>query len=297
MHIQIPIPEHFSYKECLWYLDRGFDECLYTIKNERIYKAVSINGQKALLEISATANALQISKLTAGAMPELAVVDYVNSWFDLERNLSGFYALAANDPLLNQLMPKYTGLRLIGINDLFEALCWSVIGQQINLKFAYKLKRALVERFGSYEDFEGHRYFYFPSPEELSAATKEDLLSIQFSRQKADYILKLAEVFAESKICKSELQQLSLSEAVVQLSTLHGIGTWTANYVAMRCLRFMDAFPMGDAGLQNAIRSLWGQKEKPTMVQLQQLSKQWSGWQAYATLFLWRSLSERTDAI
>lgn len=294
MHVQIPIPKHFSYEECLWYLDRGLDECLYTIENEMIYKAVSLGGKKALFEIACASNTLHVRAITPDcAISEKAIVGYVNAWFDLDRDLGEFYIMASEDPLLGQLLTKYAGLRLIGINDLFEALCWSIIGQQINLKFAYKLKRALVEKFGSYTNFNGQRYYFFPTPVELSTATKEDLLGIQFSRQKADYILRLAEVFEENKISKSQLQQLSFQAAVAELSTLHGIGAWTANYVAMRCLRFMEAFPMGDAGLQNAIRGLWGQKEKPTMLQLQQLSEKWAGWQAYATLYLWRSLSQK----
>ncbi|MBL6447386.1 DNA-3-methyladenine glycosylase 2 family protein [Fulvivirga sp. 29W222] len=294
MQIEIPLPEHFSYQECLWYLDRGLDECLYRIENEIVYKAVSFNDKKALIKISASPQALQVNTLTqSSSIPDEAIVNYVNTWFDLGRDLSDFYTLAANDPLLSQLLAKYSGLRLIGINDLFEALCWSVIGQQINLKFAYKLKRALVERFGSYQDFGGQRYYYFPSPAELSAVTKQDLLAIQFSRQKADYVLNLAEMFDAGRISKSHLQQLSFRDALAELSKLHGIGAWTANYVSMRCLRFVEAFPMGDAGLQNAIRSLWGQKEKPTALQLRELSDQWAGWQAYATLYLWRSLSER----
>lgn len=258
-------------------------------------KGVCIEGQKILLDISNSGgDTLDISVLTpAGAVPPHSITDYIKTWLDLDRNLENFYNMAAADPLLSTLTTKYPGLRLIGINNLFEALSWSIIGQQINLNFAYKLKRALVENFGSYQQFDGNHYYFFPTPETLAAVKKEDLLALQFSKQKADYLIRLGNTFQEKGISKDHLQQLGFNDAIVQLSSLHGIGPWTANYVAMRCLKFMEAFPMGDAGLQNAIKNLWGQKEKPTMAQLNILSQKWSGWQAYATLFLWRSLSNK----
>lgn len=294
MLIEIPLPTHFSYDECLWYLDRGMDECLYSIENDKIVKSVYLDGHQVPLEISYRGSVLTVEALSNGEnLKESSIVSYVRSWFDLDRELKDFYALAGADPLLRPLINRYHGLRLMGINDLFEALSWSIIGQQINLRFAYKLKRALVEKFGTRYDHNGHTLHFFPTPEVLINATKEDLLALQFSKQKASYMLHLSQAFVGNQISKDELQQLSLAEAIKRLSAIHGIGPWTANYVAMRCLKFMDAFPMGDAGLQNAIKYQWQQKEKPTMDQLAELSKKWAGWQAYATLFLWRSLSDK----
>ena len=51
--------------------------------------------------------------------------------------------MAENDQILKPLVKKYSGLRLIGIPDLFEAIAWAIIGQQINLTFAYTLKSDL----------------------------------------------------------------------------------------------------------------------------------------------------------
>ncbi|ELR72918.1 DNA-3-methyladenine glycosylase II [Fulvivirga imtechensis AK7] len=290
MEVTISKPAYFDYAQCLRYVDRGFDECLYHVKDDIITKTISINNERAVIQIAEAGSTLNVKTLTDSTLDPDQFSLYVRSWFDMDRDLSGFYNLF--DPLLTPLLRQYQGLRLVGIENLYEALCWSIIGQQINLAFAFRLKRAMVEKYGMRFDHEGHSYYFFPSPEALASATREDLLELQFSRQKADYIINLSQKFAEKLISKEELQQLSLAEAVQVLSELKGIGPWTANYVAMRCLKFMDAFPMGDAGLQNAIKYLQGREDKPSMSELAELSEKWQGWQAYATLFLWRSLSK-----
>ena len=292
MQIQIKTPKYFSFKECLWYLDRGFDECLYTIKNQKVYRAVCFEGKKSILEVEGGVNGLNI-RVAGPPVSEAKLFAYISNWFDLDRDLAGFYIMAQKEPLLKDLVVRYVGLRLVAIEDLFEALCWTIIGQQINLAFAYKLKRALVENYGSFLPHDDLRLYIFPTPEELCHVRHEDLLALQFSRQKASYILSLAETFRQKAMVKEDLQRATMDEAIAELSSLYGIGPWAANYVAMRCLRFANAFPMGDAGLQNAIRDQLGLVAKPTVDQLKQLSEAWSGWQSYATLFLWRSLSDK----
>lgn len=292
MSLNIPLPNHFNYEECLWYLDRGMDECLYSIEDNAVRKVIALDDQKALVHIQKNGAFLQVKQLS-GQLNDDKLRANIIAWFDLERDLDGFYKMASSDMILAPLVKRYSGLRLMAIVDLFEALCWSIIGQQINLSFAYKLKRALVTKFGSNYELHGRRYYLFPTPEALLQAKQEDLLALQFSRQKATYLISLSRNIVEGRLNKEALQQLTFSEALQQLSSLHGIGPWTANYVAMRCLKFMTAFPMGDAGLQNAIKHALQQQRKPTIQELEVLSEKWQGWQAYATLFLWRSLSNK----
>ena len=79
-------------------------------------------------------------------------------------------------------------------------------------------------------------------------------------------------------------------EAEKMLVKIRGIGPWTANYVLMRCLRFPNAFPIADVGLHNAIKHLTGTEEKPTIEEIWKLAAPWTGWESYATFYLWRFL-------
>jgi AraC family transcriptional regulator of adaptative response / DNA-3-methyladenine glycosylase II len=79
---------------------------------------------------------------------------------------------------------------------------------------------------------------------------------------------------------------MALDEAVTRLKTVRGIGEWTAQYIALRALRFPDAFPAGDLGLQKAA----AEEEtsgRLTEKQLALRAAAWAPWRGYAALLLW----------
>lgn len=148
MIYKIPIPENFSFQECLWFLDRNYDDCLHEVRQNSVRKLLSIDNILTLIETLEEDNYL-IIKVLKGVSNEEKIIKFVKEWFDIERNLSDFYQLLNQDLELKYMVSDYNGLRLLGIPNLFEALCWSIIGQQINLTFAYKLKRKLTEAYGT----------------------------------------------------------------------------------------------------------------------------------------------------
>ncbi|HBM87763.1 MAG TPA: hypothetical protein DD437_04385, partial [Rhodobiaceae bacterium] len=72
------------------------------------------------------------------------------------------------------------------------------------------------------------------------------------------------------------------------LTSLKGIGEWTASYVALRALGDPDAFPSGDLGLQKAAAL---NSEKLSAKALSATAENWRPWRGYAALHLWSSLS------
>jgi AraC family transcriptional regulator of adaptative response / DNA-3-methyladenine glycosylase II len=80
----------------------------------------------------------------------------------------------------------------------------------------------------------------------------------------------------------------TLDEAVARLKSVRGIGDWTANYIALRALRFPDAFPAGDLGLQKAAAEDGGRLNEK---QLLARAAGWSPWRGYAALSLWMEMS------
>ena len=201
--------------------------------------------------------------------------------------------MAENDQILKPLVKKYNGLRLIGIPDLFEALVWAIIGQQINLTFAYMLKKRFVEHFGEYVYFEGQSYWLFPTPERIAVIEVDDLIHLQFTRRKSEYIIEIAKIIASGQLTKNLLWQQEDYEAMKKrLMDIRGIGAWTADYVLMKCLQQPTAFPIADVGLHNALKIQLALERKPTIEELKNYAEHWQGWQAYATFYLWRSLYE-----
>lgn len=291
--IYIPKPKIFSFSECLHFLDRGYDDCLYSIRNDHVIKPLYIEGRKILLNISDEPEALRVELLPAIEVSDQILEkasNYVIQWFDLKRNLHFFYHLLDEQESLSFMQNQYYGLRLMGIPDLFEALCWCVIGQQINLTFAYRLKRRLVETYGTSITHE-HRHYFFPKPEVLARITIEELREMQFSRRKAEYIIGIAQQFVEGKLSKSSLVNLPNKQQLRRLMKIRGVGDWTANYVLMKSLKQMNCITYGDTGLQSAVSFLLDLQRKPTRKEVEALFEPFSGWKSYLNIYLWRTLS------
>lgn len=83
------------------------------------------------------------------------VHQYVREWLDLDNDLRPFYEMAKKDNLLHNAVDEFYGPRNIGIPDLFEAIVWGILGQQINLACTYTLKRRMVEIFGDIANLTG----------------------------------------------------------------------------------------------------------------------------------------------
>lgn len=293
----LPLPEPFRYEQNLGYLTRSTNECLFHVDNSAIYKLLLIGDNRVLIAVNSEDNLqLRIRILSSSDTPVTpslleAVARYVWEWFDLSTDLTSFYELAVHDTLLNQVTQDFYGLRLLGIPDLFEAMGWGIMGQQINLTFAYTLKRRLVETFGTRLDWEGHTYWAFPAPERIAELAPEALTALQFTGKKAEYLIGVAQMMADDRLVKEQLLEMNDFAAMEkELLSIRGIGPWTANYVLMRCLRNTAAFPIADVGLHNALKHVLGLDEKPTLPHIRQLAEGWKGWEAYATFYLWRVL-------
>ena len=290
MTYKLPIPQNFSFQECLWFLDRNYDDCLHKISPNSVRKALLINGEPTLIEIIESDNQLIINVLI-GNNSEKQIINFVKDWFDYDRDLKPFYQLLSKDADLRYMATEYKGLRLMGIPDLFEALCWSIIGQQINLTFAYKLKRRFTEVYGIKLSHENSDYFLFPKPEIVSNIKVEDLLPLQFSNRKAEYLIEIAKQFVSGNIYKEIIANQSTQEAVQTLINIRGIGEWTANYALMKSLKRLECVTYGDVGLYNALNKVKDFPKRPSRNELNSFFINFKNWEAYTVFYLWRSLA------
>ncbi|MEX1241332.1 MAG: DNA-3-methyladenine glycosylase 2 [Cyclobacteriaceae bacterium] len=285
-------PREFSFQLCLDFLKRSPKELLHRITNDGVIKALHTGDEVVVFKVSQEIEALKTSFLTPepNALVKEMVATYVREWFDLDTDLQPFYKLAEKDTFLKDLVNRFYGYRIVGQPDLFESLVWAVLGQQINLGFAYTLKEHFVRNFGERVAVGDHEYFLFPSPPTVAVITPEKLLALQFSKQKSQYTIGIAEAFAAGTLSKEQLKGLPLQEAKHQLMKIKGIGNWTANYALMKTFHYPNAFPLEDAGLHNAIRNLKKLDRKPTLPDVVKIFKKYKGWEAYATLYFWKSL-------
>lgn len=296
-YIKLPVPLEFSFKENLKYLSRSTNECLLRIHNNKVYKAICLEDKPYVIEVSEdpvtpqTISVTFLGPFISTASHRIEIARHVREWFDLDTDLAPFYEMARQDRILRRAVESFYGLRNMGIPDLFEAICWGIIGQQINLSFAYTLKRRLVEKYGRNIEHEGEQYWLFPTPEVIASLTVEDMDDLRMTVKKREYLINIAQLFIDGHLSKeSLLAAMDCKTAENILVRIRGIGPWTANYVLMRCLRFRSAFPIDDVGLHNAIKYVLELETKPTKDELRVISAGWSNWESYATFYLWRFL-------
>jgi len=291
--IKLSIPIHYSFQETLSFLDRGYDECLYILSETTVSKLIDFSDGKGIIKIYQKGEYLEVElqkrKISEANLQE--VKDFVTEWFDLTRNIEPFYELLNNHLQLSHLAIQYSRIVYISIPNLYEAICWAIIGQQINLTFAYKLKRLLVEKYGEKEIVNHQIYFSFPTPKVLAKASRNDLVEMKFSRQKIDYLMNISNAFIDNQISKEILYSCkNKNERIEQLTKIKGIGIWSANYVLMKSYRDMSCITYGDSGLNKAIHTIFKTKKKPTKDEIDTIFKDFKNWESYLNFYLWKSL-------
>ena len=287
-------PKEFDFSKCLQFLARSPLEPCHVVENNTLYKVENFDCKPVLMKIRGHCNnKIYIDFLTPRPKKSIRarVAKYVWHWFDLDTDLRLFYRMTAQDPVLNKVAKEMYGLRILTISDLFEALCWAIIGQQVNLTFAYTLKKRLVHSFGERFCFDKKRYYLFPTPQVISQQTVTGLKRLQFTGKKSEYLIELAKKMVAGDLSKKWLLNTDGFEAArKELMKLYGVGQWTADYVSLRCLMDPAALPVADVGLQNAVKKQLGLSDKPNADDIIRYSKGWQNWQAYATFYLWASL-------
>jgi DNA-3-methyladenine glycosylase II len=292
--IEIPLSGLFNEQECLWFLNRGFDDCMYTVYSDRVRRAFKSGDEIMLVDVYPMPDKLVLEWLNGDPSDHgiSTVGDFVKNWFDLDSDLTAFYKIIAADERIAYMADEYRGLRFVGMPDFFEALAWCIIGQQINLTFAYTVKRRLVELYGDYVEYQNRKYYIFPAPEVLAKADINDLRTLQFSVKKAEYLITIAAAFADEKLSRKILIELpDLESRIKFLVGIRGIGLWTANYALMKSLKEPSCIPHGDAGLLNALVNHGIIKTKTDQQTITEFFKAFQGWESYLVFYLWRTLA------
>ena len=243
--------------------------------------AVQLGDQPALLRLHLAADKVR-AEISAGSAFEAHAV--VVGRLGLEQDAAAFARLARRLGLA-RLVSGRTGLSISQTPSVFDGLIWCILGQQINFAFACVLKRRLIER-ASRPFAEG--LHTPPTPDNIARLEPADLLPLQFSRQKAAYVIGAARLVAEGKLDLAALRTMSATRAERALLAVHGLGAWSANYLLMRSLGFADCLPLGDTGVTSGLQSLFKLDERPDADATRRLMAVFSPYRSLATFHLWQ---------
>ena len=169
----------------------------------------------------------------------------VRKLLGLELDVGSFTVFAQGDPVLADAVRRLSGYRPPLAPDPFEALVTSITAQQVSLQSAFAVRSRLIERFGE----PGVRAIAFPTRERLARAGEDELTVLGFSRRKAEYVLGLA----RSGLDFEGLALLSDEEVKAQITSVRGLGEWSADWFLALHLARPEAWPAGDLGLRKAV--------------------------------------------
>lgn len=158
--------------------------------------------------------------------------------------------------------------------DPFTALVSSVVGQQISSKAAetvWSRLCSLVEAI---------------TPEELAKAGLSDIQGCGMSVRKAGYIKGIADAAISGDIDFKMLHTLPDDEIIKKLSSLHGVGVWTAEMLLIFSLCRPDVVSYGDLAIRRGMMNLYGLKDLPK-AKFDRYRKRYSPCGSVASLYLW----------
>ncbi len=275
----------FDWQSLIQFLQARAIPGVEAIEADRYRRTVQIGQATGILEVQPLEES---QHLLLRVPPELSkglmqTSERVRSRFDLRADPLEISSHLTQDKRMAELVQGYPGLRIPGAWDGFEIAVRAILGQQVSVKAANTLAGRLVKVYGEpiQTVAEAELAYLFPCPERLANA---DLSDIGLMPQRAEAIRGLARAVRDGNLAFGTA--VGLEEAIERLTTLVGVGAWTAHYIAMRALGEPDAFPAGDLGLRRAAAENKG--EMLTEAQLRQWAEPWRPWRAYAAMYLWR---------
>ena len=190
--------------------------------------------------------------------------------------------LLRRDPILAALIREYgpCGLADAQRADHFSALVRAIVSQQLSTKAAATIYARMVALLpgGAL------------SPAALAAVTDDQLRSAGLSRQKAGYLRDLCARVTGGVVPLDDLEAMDDEQVIAALTKIKGIGRWSAEMFLMFRLHRPDVLPVGDLGIVNAVKKVYGLRKKPTPDRLRRLGEAWKPYRSVASWYLWRSL-------
>lgn len=291
--VRLPACQPFRFDFGLRYLQRSTDEVLDVVEAGGHRRALPGRNGPALIELRPAAvngSPGLTAELLVGDLVPGELTTFARRLYRLDDDRA---ALPDDEPLAAQLLASFRGLPLVQVGSPFEALCWAILGQQINIAFAYRLKRRFVEQFGQPLVHQGRSYYAFPPPARVATLVHDEhLLPLQFSRQKSRYVIALAQAICDGRLDLDAIALLDDEEALARLQEQVGVGRWTAEYALLRGYGRRDQIPAGDAGLKAAVGVHLGLPGNAGEAQVRALAERWRPYRGELAFMIWFALHD-----
>ncbi len=293
LSVRLPWRRPYDWSGIANFLDGRATPGVELVADGRYLRTVSINGEAGIIECSADAagECVRLNLHGVATQGLFLLVQKVREIFDLDAPMTDIADVLGADSQLADLLRTSPGIRVPGAWDGFELTVRAILGQQVSVKAATTMAGRIAKRYGepmampdTVGEVSGEAKLdrLFPTPEKLVRARFND---IGLVNSRAETIRRVSRAVCDGSIVFDNDQDPA--EFRASLTAIKGIGDWTAQYVAMRALKYPDAFPAADLGLLKAV----GESGPAGIKILRARAEAWRPWRSYAALLLWGSLS------
>ena len=260
--VRLPYRKPFDYAGLLAFLRPRAIPGVEVVDGDEYRRTIAVGDVRGVIRVRDGGDALQLSVPRAFTQTLKPIVDRVRRLFDLFADPDTIAEDLGRDASLRKLVRKWPGARVPGAWDLFELAVRAVVGQQVSVAAATTLMGRIAARYGTPIDSgDPALTIVFPDVAVLRNAPIDGMPATRAATIRA--------------VASADL------ENIADLTSIRGVGPWTASYIAMR-RGDPDAFPAGDLVLRKAAGNI---SERELLAR----AEAWRPWRAYAAILLWRS--------
>lgn len=192
-------------------------------------------------------------------------------------------ALAEADPRLGEVIARSGPPRIaLRPDETLPALLRSIVSQQLSTKAAATIHGRVLDAFGGGGPLDA---------DALAEAPDEALRACGLSRAKTAAVRDLVARQRDGTLpSRADLLGMSDAEVVAALTSVRGVGPWTAQMVLIFNLGRPDVWPTADLGVQEGYRIVAGLEARPTPRQLAEAGAPYAPWRSVAAWYCWRAL-------
>ncbi len=280
--LQLGYRAPFDWQGLLGFLDARTLKGVELVEGGQYLRTVDIGGHSGWVRVGDNPSRRTLNvELSHSLTPVLpALLGRLRNLFDLNARPDVIAAHLGKFPQLAASLERSPGLRVPGAFDGFELAVRAILGQQVSVKAATTIAGRFSERFGATVSTPHQAITRLsPTAAKVAAASVESVASLGIVSSRARSMIGLAIEVASGRLqLEAGADPLATMERLIAIP---GIGAWTAHYIAMRALRWPDAFPKEDLVLRKRLGGV-------TPALAEDVSQAWRPWRSYATLHLWR---------
>lgn len=279
----------------VWVLRRRSMNAVDTWDGTTYCRVLTVRDKPMLVAVTQRGKKLDVTVTGRHLSPEVkqTASNTVERLLGIREDLSAFYEFSFRDTRLHELAMRFLGFKPPRFASVFEALVNGIACQQLSLTVGIILLNRLAARCGM--AFGAGRYA-FPRPEDLASLDPADLRPLGYSGSKARALIELAQSVAAGHLDLEGLVQFDNRQCVERLTSLRGVGRWTAEYVLLRGLGRTNVFPGDDVGARNNLERWLHLRNKLDYERVQKVLSKWKGYGGVIFLhLLLKSLDEGGD--